>query len=121
MNLILKGDIENLINGQKSAIRLYLYFAIGIFSFGVILFLFSNKIAFNDTVKSIINIAGVFVSSLSSFPIKEIINRKDKIGTFEIIKLQLIKIHESSENIDVLEKQKHNELLWKILEKTALN
>ena len=113
-------DIDNLILIQKSAIRLHIWFALGIFAFGIILFILGNVIMTNEVVKSIINIGGAFISTLSSFPIREIINRKDKIGIFIILKNQLNNINKYKNDVKQDQKQKIVNLVWEILNKTAL-
>jgi hypothetical protein len=62
--LIEKGDIDNLISIQKSAIRLHAFFAFGIFIFGIMLFVLGYIAPTNEVVKSIINIGGAFISTL---------------------------------------------------------
>ena len=53
-HLIQVKDIDNLIEIHKGAIRLYVAFAIGIFSFGIALLVLGNTIKQNDVVKTII-------------------------------------------------------------------
>ena len=119
--LIQKEDIENLISGQKSAIKLYSIFAVGIFLFGISLLFFANTIPQNDTIKTIINIGGAFVSTLSGFPIKEIINRKDKISSYNILKRYIIVIAEKGNEIEDDEKKQIMDLIMEIIKKNALN
>jgi hypothetical protein len=121
MALLGKEDIEILINGQKSAISNYTRFAVGIFLFGIFLLPLSGFISDREMIKTIIDLAGVFISTLSSYPIKEIMNKNDKIEALKILKSQIIKIQELGDQIDIMDKQRNTELIWKVLEKTALN
>lgn len=119
--LIQREDIENLIDSQKSAIKLYTFFALGIFLFGICLLVFANTVAQTDIIKTIINIGGAFVSTLSGFPIKEIITRKDKISTYNILKRHVILISEKGNEIEEEEKKKIMDLIMEIMKKNALN
>ena len=119
--LIQKEDIENLINSQKSAIKIYTSYAIAIFLFGFSLLVFANLFAPNDTTKLVISIGGTFISSLTTFPIKEIINRNDKIGTYNVLKRHIIVISEEGEKISETERKKIIDLVMEILKKTSLN
>jgi low affinity Fe/Cu permease len=119
--LIQKEDIENLINSQKSAIKIYTFYAITIFLFGISLLVFANLFAPNDTTRLVINIGGTFISSLTTFPIKEIINRNDKIGTYHVLKRHVIFISEKGEEITQTEKQQILDLIMEIIKKTSLS
>lgn len=115
--LIQREDIENLIDSQKSAIKLYSFFALGIFLFGIFLLVFANTMAQTDIIKTIINIGGAFVSTLSGFPIKEIITRRDKISTYNILKRHIILISERGDEFDGDEKAKILDLIMEIIKK----
>jgi flagellar motor component MotA len=69
--------------------------------------------------KILINISGAIVSSLGAFQLKEIIHRKEKIGVFEMIKIHLHKIKEEGRSADQTDLKRIEELLWKLIEKTA--
>ncbi len=115
--------LDNLISSQRSAIKYYLLFAIGIFILGVVVIIISvalpgEQIA--EGIKTLLSIGGGFVSSLSGFQIKEIIQRKEKIGVFNLIKNQLLVNIKDDSNRDPEEVKRLKEIMWKTLEKTAL-
>ena len=118
--LIQKEDIENLIDSQKSAIRLYLIFTVVIICVGLVLFIIANNLNISDTTKTIINIGGGFISTLSGFPIKEIVNRKEKINTYHILKRHVILIAERGEEINDQEKKQILDLIMQIIKDNAL-
>lgn len=110
-----EGFLEKFIDNQRKAIKYHLTFAISMIGIGVIILLvglFGSDSSGNDTLNTIISIGGTFVSALSSFPIKEIINLKEKIGVFETLKITL---HNASES----ELVKMDNLIWKTIERTA--
>ena len=108
--------IEKFIENQRNAIKFYLIFAISFLFIGIMVilttFFISNEII-NESIKAIIGIGGGFVSSVSAFPIKEVINRKEKIEIFSTIKAIQSKADSS-------EKEKIEVLVWKTIEKIAL-
>jgi hypothetical protein len=119
--IIQNADIEDLVKNQKSAIRLYTLLAFGIVIFGFSLLIFGNIFFENDSVKTIINIGGAFISTLTGFPVKEIVARKDRINTYDILKRHLKIINEIGDEIEDQEKQKIIDLILEIIKKNALN
>jgi len=81
--------IDLLISSQKKTIKNYFIFAGFILGLGIIIILsvfllLNSKI--NETLKVIIVTGGTFISSISAFPIKEVISRKEKIDILEYTK-----------------------------------
>lgn len=77
--------IEQLIELQRSSIKLYLYYTLGILSLGIILvicgrLLFSGSN--NDTIKTIMTSGGAIISSFSGFSFKEFLNKKENINLY---------------------------------------
>ena len=117
--------LDQLIEIHNRAINYYQIFAVGLFALGGIvlmtgafLFLLSGSGAGSNPIKIfiIVGISGGFISSLSALPIREIMNRKDKVEIFKAI-------HEWSKAGDaaVLDESKRvNNLIWQAVEKTAL-
>jgi hypothetical protein len=108
-------DILNtLIRNQKDAIRYQILFASIVVLLGACLILIStfsiNEIGNNDPLKLILTIGGGFISTISAYPINQIITRKEKLKTYSIF---LIKQNEMTE----AEIKKIEELIWKSIEK----
>jgi hypothetical protein len=118
--LLQKEDIESLIDGQRSAVKLYLIFGVAVFAAGILLLVFASQLATSETVKTIFNLGGVFISTLSSFPIKEVINRKDKINTYHILKRHVIFIAEKGDEVDAEEKKRIVDLILEVIKNNAL-
>ncbi len=114
--------VNQLIANQRNAIRHHFLFAIGIVSLGITLivtsFLVSNWLI-ADGLKTIFSIGGGLVSSLSGFQLKEILLRKEKIGVFETVKIRLHEL-EIAEQSNQAERTRIEELLCKLVEKTAI-
>jgi xanthine/uracil permease len=113
--LQLNVDILNtLIKNQKDAIRYQTLFAGVVLFLGLFLIVVSNFFtkspSANDTIKLILSIGGGCISTISAFPINQIINRKEKIRTYEIFKKKI-------PDMTKVELQKVEELIWKSLEK----
>ena len=115
--------LDNLIKSQRSAIKYYLIFALGIFILGVIVIIVSLSMPAEqlaEGIKTLLGVGGGFVSSLSGFQVKEIIQRKEKINVFNLIKSQLLPGRNKSLSPDSEEEKRLKEIMWKTLEKTAL-
>jgi len=118
--------LDQLITNQQRAIRYYLFFALGLVLLGVVVILvaFVSPAWFDqdskiipDAFKGLFGIGGAFVSSLSAFQIKEMLNRKEKIQTFKLIQANLKNEKAASSE----ERKRIDNLLWQIVEKTALS
>jgi len=53
-------------------------------------------------------------------PIKELIARKERLGIFETIKVRLQISHSTQDDIDEQERKRMDDLMWRVIEKTAL-
>jgi len=117
--LVNESFMDQLILNQRRAIHYYLFFAVGLGFLGImvifVVFLFRDKLP-SEIIKTILTLGGPFISSLSVFPIKEILNRKEKVGIFEIVKTHL---HDLG-SLDTSERTRIENLLWQAVEKTAL-
>ena len=113
--LAINLDILNtLIKNQRTAIRYQQIFACIVLLSGLLIIIFSNlaphQTAQNETLKLTFGIGGGFISTISAYPINQIINRKERIKTYELLK---VKMHEMSD----MEINKVEALIWTSLEK----
>jgi hypothetical protein len=118
--------LDQLIANQRSAVRYHLLFAIGIAALGVAVILaslvLSDKVEVlkGEGLKTLLSIGGGFVSSLSAFQIKGIVRRKENIGVFTMLKARLRKLTAQGAAVSQPERARIEELIWKVVEKTAL-
>jgi hypothetical protein len=117
--------LDQLIKNQRKAIRFYLFFTTGLVVLGgmVILVAFLSPALF-DTVSiapDIFKIAGAFVSSLGGFQVKEILERREKIQTFETFKGHLVSLKKSPKSERAKAEKQFEELMWKYIEKATLS
>lgn len=108
-------DILNtLIKNQRDAIKYQTVFAAIVIFCGCVLMItsiyFLKDSTMKDSLKVILGIGGGFVSTISVFPINQIIARTEKIKTFKLLGLKM------SSMTDV-ELSRTEELIWKSLEK----
>jgi len=122
--------LDQLIDNQRRAIRYYVFFALGFVLLGIVVIAFafaspawlgSDSPIIPDTFKGLFGLGGTFVSSLSAFQFKEVLNRKEKIQAFESIKTQMKSLKKSSRSKGDDSQKRLEELIWKVLEKTALS
>ena len=109
-----KDILNTLINNQKYAIKYHSVFAITVILLGCCLVIISNFFIStpnpNDSVRLILSIGGGFISTVSAYPINQIITRREKIATYKILRLKLETMNDS-------ELKKAEELIWKSIEK----
>jgi len=110
-------DILNtLIRNQKDAIKYQSVFALIVVIIGCSLIVVSNFFLSsnspNDNYKLVMTIGGGFISTISAFPINQIILRREKIKTYNILKLKL-------NDITKTDLKKIEDLIWKSLEKVV--
>jgi hypothetical protein len=122
--------LDQVIRSQRRAIRFYLIFAGGLVILGMIVLVaaFLSPAWFNtgtpliaDVFKGLFSIGGAFVTSLSAFQIKEVLNRMEKIQAFETIKSQMASLKEVPRGKNTETQKRLEELMWKVVEKAALS
>ncbi|MBI5294102.1 MAG: hypothetical protein HY869_01410 [Chloroflexi bacterium] len=122
--------LEQVIRSQRKAIRFYLIFAGGLVLLGVIvlvaaflspLWFITGTPIIADVFKGLFGVGGAFVTSLSAFQIKEVLNRMEKIQAFETIKTQMSGLKASPRGKNAETQKRLEELMWKIVEKAALS
>jgi hypothetical protein len=106
---------DKIIQTYKSSIQFRVGFAVMIILTGLIIILLNalNIFSFPGELKSIIGISGTLVSSICAFPIKEIVDRKNQIKLINELSFQY-------KNSEGAEKQKLEELFWKLVEKNVI-
>jgi hypothetical protein len=115
--------VNQLIDDQRSAIRYHLLFGIGIVILGAVVIIIGfvlPEALGAEGIKTLVGIGGGFVSSLSAFQLKEILRRKEKMGVFENVKIRLQKLDQEGKTADQTERTRIQELLWKLIEQTAM-
>jgi len=107
--------IEKIILTYKSSIRFRVGFAGLIIFIGLLIILLNglNILSFPDELKSLITISGTLVSSVCAFPIKEIVDRRNRIQLIS----ELSEQYKTSSGAD---KKKLEELIWKFIEKNVV-
>ena len=108
-------DILNtLIKNQREAIKYQTIFALIVFLLGVCLIVISSfalkSVGVNETLKIILSVGGGFISTTSAYPINQMITRKERKKTYEIL---LCKINELTEP----ELKRIEDIIWKSVEK----
>jgi hypothetical protein len=114
-------DIEPFIANDKSAVRFYLVFALCIASIGLVIgnigFLPSFQTA-NEWRDLAQKLGGLFISSLSAFPLKEYLARRDRLKILSAIneRIDLFKLQEEPSEE---ERSRLTELIWELYKKGA--
>ena len=107
--------IKQIIETYKSSIRFRVGFAVFIVFAGLLIILLNsfNIFTFPDQMKSLVSVSGTLVSSVCAFPIKEIVDRRNRIKLISELSVQ----YKISEGAD---KKKLEDLIWKFIEKNVL-
>ncbi len=107
--------INQIIQTYKSSIRFRVGFAVIIVFAGLLIILLNsfNILAFPNEMKSLVSVSGTLISSVCAFPIKEIVDRRNRIKLIS----ELSEQHKISVGAD---KKKLEELIWKFIEKNVL-
>ena len=78
--------IDQLIQLQRSSLRLYFYYTIGIIILGILLATSGQLFFENTMVKTIISSGGTIITSFSGFSFKELLNKKENINLYSTFK-----------------------------------
>ena len=117
--------LDQLIDNQRKAIRFYVMFTVGLFLVGVVVIalaiLSPAWFAVINVAPDVFKIAGAFVSSLGGFQVKEILERREKIQTFQTFKGHLASLKNSPKAERAKTEKQFQELMWKYIEKATLS
>jgi len=115
--------LNQLIANERRAIRDTFLFAGGLVLLGLLVILLSTillKSFVPETVTKLFGIGGTFISSLSAFQIKDILARRGKLEMLVSLENRLHEVNRTHEPEDESMNKRIDELIWKIIEKTAL-
>jgi hypothetical protein len=115
--------LNQLIANERRAIRDTLLFAGGLVLLGILVIILSPvllKSFVPETVARLVGIGGAFISSLSAFQIKDILTRRGKVEMLVSLEQRLHAINLTHAPEDESVNKHIDELVWKIVEKTAL-
>lgn len=103
--------LERLINDQRRGLKYQMAFSISLLLFGLLLvatgFLLRGS---SEIVKQLVTLGGGFVTSLTALPVKDLLNRREKVSTLN----QMIAIrHRLGEK----DRARLDEIAWKAVEK----
>ena len=113
--------LDRIIRQNRGAVRFYLAFAAGIFLLGLAVvavgLAFPGLCAQGDLGK-LLPIGGGFVSTLSAFPVKEVLRHRGQAGVLEVFRLRLEALSGASD-AESPELVRIRELAWKAVEKAV--
>jgi hypothetical protein len=110
--------VDRMIQNQHSAIRYHFIFLFAVVGGGLVLLIFGHLFA-PDAAKVAVQTGGGIVAGIGSvFPIKELTARKEKLGIFEEIKIQLQTFNSNEQALDEPERKRMSDLLWQAIQKT---
>lgn len=115
--------LDTIIANQRKAIIYRLIFASLIIIIGLVGILVGFLWTGEETpesFKTIIRVGGGFVSSLSSFQFKEIIQRREKIGILKTLSIFYANFKKDEGTSSDPEVNRLKEIFWKVIEKDAL-
>lgn len=117
--------LDQLIDNQRKAIRFYVMFTVGLFLAGAAIIVFAifspAWFAVINVAPDVFKIAGAFVSSLGGFQVKEILERREKIQTFQTFKGHLASLKNSPKAERAKTEKQFQDLMWKYIEKATLS
>jgi hypothetical protein len=106
-------QLDTLIQSQRRAIAWHSSFAGCLVLAGIVIVILvavGGAPVAGDAAKLALGLGGGLVSSVATFPVKEVIQRRNKLGFYEGIQLQLKTSDES-------DRQKLEELIWEAFKK----
>jgi hypothetical protein len=112
--------LERAIRGQRGAIRLQIGFAVGCFLAGLIIvwavyhFLGST---IPDSLKSIVTLGGGLLSTSSAFPLKDLLNRKEKVTALLFLRTEFGDLKNAPQIKDPNEMERLEQQFWQLISK----
>jgi len=122
MSLLSNIDfLDKTIATQRSTLRFHLGWAFGVVGLGVGAIALVQRApgsAIPENLKWLLTIGGGFISSLSSFPLKEIFSRRDKITALVFLRHELARLQASATPVDAPEIQRLEQRFWQFIDKS---
>jgi hypothetical protein len=106
------ANIDQLILNERSSIRWYLFWFVGIIILGVVLLVLTLTMGWLKSVGPAIGTA--FVLLLAKPPLSELLKRRDRVATLKMLKLSLSQVDPDSP-----ESKRMKDIIWKTVEKMA--
>jgi len=120
MNLANHIDfLDRAIVSQRAALRFHLGLACGVVLFGLVAIVVVHLLAgtaIPDNLKWLLTLGGTFFSTLSSFPVKEIFSRRDKVAAIEFLLREFKSLHEKDAP-DAQEIERLQSRFWQFIDK----
>ena len=110
--MLATANIDQLILNEKSSIRWYLFWFVGIVLLGVVLLAVNLTMGWLKEVGPAVGTA--FVLLLAKPPLSELLKRRDRIGTLKMLKITISQVDPESP-----EAERMKDIVWKTIEKTA--
>lgn len=110
--MLLTANIDQLIAGERSSIRWYLFWFVGIVLLGVVLLAVNLIMGWLKEVGPTVGTA--FVLLLAKPPLSELMKRKDRIGTLKMLKISISQVDPNNP-----EAKRMKDIVWKTVEKMA--
>jgi hypothetical protein len=105
--------LDHVIVDQKRGIRYHVSFSITLFLIGasaVLIGLFLPSRTATEIPKQMLAIGGIFIASLTAFPVKEILSRRERISMLQKIAAMRL-------TLDEQERARMDEIAWKAVER----
>ena len=109
-SLVSEGLIDSLIASQRLAIRYYLLFGGVVFLLGIAVMILGNKSTGSILPEKLLSLGGGFISTLSCFPLKEVLTRRDRMSGLQSMKVVLSQSHNPDE------RKRLSEIFWTTFE-----
>jgi hypothetical protein len=110
--IFVTANIDQLILNERSSIRWYLVWFVGIVLIGVALLVLNLTKGWLGSVGP--TIGNAFVLLLAKPPLSELMKRKDRIGTLKMLKISISQVDPNSP-----EAKRIKDIVWKTIEKMA--
>jgi hypothetical protein len=110
--------LDEFIASQHRFLRMYFLIAGTLFALGVIITLVAYLVT--QALVNLWSLGGLFVTSLCVVPVREIMTRQEKIGIYAALKTRLSAIEAARDTTDLIARQRIDELVWRVVEKTAM-
>lgn len=112
--------LQNAVISQRTALRFHLFLAFGVIFLGLAIIVVVQILSGTgnlDEYKWLLMMGGTFFATLSSFPIKELFNKKDKVVAIQFLIAEFERLHKdkSSNNEEV---EKLETRFWQFVDKS---
>lgn len=112
--------LDDAIDSQRTALRFHLILATGVIIAGLCAIVLTHLLTGSvipENLKWLLTLGGGFLSTLSSFPLRDIFSRRDKVHALVFLRQELQRLQDAATPADPQQLERLQQRFWQFIDK----